>query len=332
MAAITAVLIGLTLPGEVVLHSRPTYGGTDALIHTELSRLGVKAIGIPDGSDPESVRGAAEDAMAIGPVSVIWIETPANPTSRIVDIALVATVAAEIEQRQGRRPVLAVDNTFLGPLLQAPLELGTDLVMTSLTKYAGGHGDLLAGGISGTKVLVDRLKQVRTLFGSHLDPFTDWLLARSIETMALRTERACSNAARIAQYLRDHPKVTGLTYLGLLPEESPERAVFEHQCKGAGSTFSFWVRGGEAQAFAMLDRLKLFKMAVSLGGTESLICHSASTTHCAVNAQHRMEMGIGESTVRVSVGIEHPEDLIADLAQALEGILSLYGGQAVRGP
>jgi cystathionine gamma-synthase/methionine-gamma-lyase len=320
MATVTAIMLAFLVPGDVVLHSRPTYGGTDALLHNEIARFGIKSVGFRNGVEREPLAADAERAMAEGSVGVIWVETPANPTASIVDIALVASIADEIERSQGRRPLLCVDNTFLGPFMQTPLELRADLCMTSLTKYAGGHSDLLAGGVSGSKALINRLKTARTLFGSTLDAHSAWLLARSLETLHLRTERAAANAAKIAVLLRDHPKVASVTYLGFTSPETPAGDAFERQCRGTGSTFSFRIHGDEAAAFRLLDAVKVLRLAVSLGGTETLICHPASTTHYPVPREQREEVGIDEATLRISVGIEHPDDLATDLLQALERV------------
>jgi methionine-gamma-lyase len=320
MAAITAVMLTHLAPGDTLLHGRPIYGGTDAFVHQELTRFGVRPFGFSDGCDRAVVMAAAEEAMAAGPVGLVWVETPANPTAAVADIAVIVAVADEIGRRQGRRPPVGADNTFLGPFVQSPLAHGADLCMTSLTKYAGGHSDLLAGGISGRKTAIARLKAFRTLVGSTLDAHSAWLLLRSFETMHLRTERAAANAAAVAAFLRDHPKVASVTYVGFLAEGSPARAAFERQCSGAGSTFSFRIRGGEAEAFRLLDALKVLRMAVSLGGTETLICHPASTTHYAVPRERREAAGIDDATLRLSVGIEHADDLVADLAQALERV------------
>ena len=161
---------------------------------------------------------------------------------------------------------------------------------------------------------------LRTSWGNHLDPYTSWLVLRSLESVHVRTERAMANARGVAQFLRDHPKVAGVTYLGFLPEGSRQREVYDRQCRAAGSTFSFHLHGGEAEAFRMLDRLRLMKLAVSLGGSETLICHSASTTHYAVSPEVRLAGGITDGTMRLSVGLEHVDDLIADLAQALDAV------------
>jgi cystathionine gamma-synthase/methionine-gamma-lyase len=320
LAALNTVFHAFLRPGDTVLHSMPLYGGTDALLRTHFGNMGVTAVGIPDALDRDTVFATAAHAMRQGPVGLIHIETPANPTSGIADIALAVAAADDIGARQGRRPPVLVDNTFLGPMVQNPLGQGADLCMTSLTKYAGGHSDLLGGGVSGRAALIEPIRQLRTIFGTHMDPHTCWMLLRSLESLPVRGERAARSAAAIAAFLSGHPKVASIVYLGFLPEGSAARAVYDRQCQGAGSTFSFRVKGGEAEAFRMLDALRVIRMAVSLGGTETLICHSASTTHYAVPAERRLQMGVDDATLRISIGIEHADDLIEDLAQALDAI------------
>ena len=318
MAAINAITQAFLRPGDSVLHTKPIYGGTDGLLYNHLSRFGIVPVGIRDALDEEAVRAAAQEAMACGRVGLVMAETPANPTSGIADIALIARVAAEIGERQGSRPLVVVDNTFLGPFQQSPLAHGADLCMTSLTKYAGGHSDLLAGAVSGAAGPIHTLKQLRTLLGSQLDAHTSWMVLRSLETMHLRTERAGRNARDIAEFLRAHRAISAVNYVGFVPPGSRAHAVFTRQCIGAGSTFTFKIKGGEAAAFRMLDRLRVMQMAVSLGGTETLLCHSATTTHFNVPVERRLEVGIDENSIRISVGVEHADDLIEDLRQALE--------------
>jgi methionine-gamma-lyase len=320
MATHTAIALALLRPGDTIVHGRPLYGGSDGLYTNLMAGFGVKAFGFTDGCDEANVRAAVEAALAAGPLALMALETPANPTAAMVDLALCARIAAEVGERTGRKPIVCVDNTLLGPFAQRPLEEGADLCMTSLTKYCGGHSDLLAGGVSGAAHLVAPLKMLRTTLGSHLDPYSCWLLLRSFETAALRTERAYANAGAVASFLRDHPKVKAVTYLGFLAEGSATRAVYDRQCRAAGSTFSFELIGGEAEAFRMLDALKVLRMAVSLGGSETLICHSATTTHYAVPRELRLAGGITDGVMRLSVGIEHVDDLIEDLAQALERV------------
>ncbi len=320
MAAHSAIALAFMRPGDCMIHGRPIYGGVDMLYNTVLADFGTHSAAYLDGTDEAEVRRVAEAAMAKGPLKLIIAETPANPTAAIVDLELMVRLADEIGAQQGHRPLVVVDNTLLGPFAQRPIELGVDLNMTSLTKYCAGHSDLLAGGVSGKAELIEKLRFQRVTWGSHLDPFTAWLVLRSMESVAVRSERAMENARAVAEWLRDHPKVAGVTYLGFLPEGSRQRAVYDRQCKAAGSTFSFHLHGGEAEAFRMLDRIRLMKLAVSLGGSETLICHSASTTHYAVPREQRLAGGITDGTMRLSVGLEHKDDLIADLAQALEAV------------
>ena len=317
MAAIATTLLTLLKPGDVILHSRPLYGGTETLIRGFLAGIGVRSVGFIDGIDAARMRAAAEEAMKLGPVGVIFVETPGNPTGGLIDLSLMARVADEIGARQGRRPLVAVDNTLLGPVFQQPLRLGADLAIYSLTKYAGGHSDLIAGGVTGAAEHVRRIVQTRSATGTQLDPHSCWMLLRSLETLQIRAERACDNGRRLAEYLRGHPKVAKGDYLGFLADDDPRKAVFTRQSTAPGSTFSFDVVGGEAEAFEFLDRLLVCKLAVSLGGTETLICHPASTTHSGVAKALREEIGLSDALIRISVGIENADDLIADLEQAL---------------
>jgi cystathionine gamma-synthase/methionine-gamma-lyase len=320
MSAISALALTFLRPGDSVVYSRPIYSGSDNLLHRVMSNFGVHVEGVVDACDEGEVRAAAQAALARGTLALFMLETPANPTAAMVDIALFRRIADEIGARQGRRPLISVDNTFLGPLLQNPLEHGADLTITSLTKYCGGHSDLLAGSVSGGADLIAPLKALRTIVGSHMDPFTAWLLLRSLESLGVRTERACANALAVARFLAEHPKVEKVTFLGFLPAGSPARAVYDRQCAGAGSTFSFALRGGEAEAFRFLDQLKLLRLAVSLGGSETLICHPATTTHYSIPRERREASGITDGTLRLSVGLEHPDDLIAEMARGLEAV------------
>ncbi|QXQ06747.1 cystathionine gamma-synthase family protein [Sphingosinicellaceae bacterium] len=316
MATHTAIALAHVRPGDSVVHSRPIYGGTDGLYNILMPELGAHSFGFTDGCDEANIRAAVDAARAAGPLKLIVIETPANPTAALVDIALVVRIAAGITPR----PLVVVDNTLLGPMMQRPIELGADLCMTSLTKYCGGHSDLLAGGVSGTAAMIAPLRLLRTTLGSHLDPHTCWLMLRSMETVHLRVERAMANARIVAEFLRDHAKIASVTYLGFTPAGTPARAVYERQCKAAGSTFSFRVKGDEAAAFRFLDKLRLLRFAVSLGGSETLITHPATTTHYSVPQAQREIVGIDEATLRVSIGIEHVDDLLDDLRQALEAV------------
>ena len=320
MAAQSSIALAYVRPGDSVIHGRPIYGGVDMLYNNIMPQFGSHAAAYLDGTDEADVRAAAQAAVSKGPLKLIIAETPANPTAALVDLDLMVRIADEIGEKQGHRPLVVVDNTLLGPFAQRPIEHKVDLCMTSLTKYCGGHSDLLAGGITGRKELIEHLRMQRTTWGNHLDPYTAWLVLRSLESVAVRTERAMDNARGVAAFLRGHPKIADVTYLGFLEEGTRARAVYDRQCKAAGSTFSFHLHGGEAEAFRMLDRLQLLKLAVSLGGSETLICHSASTTHYAVAPAQRLAGGITDGTIRLSVGLEHVDDLIDDLRQALEAV------------
>jgi methionine-gamma-lyase len=317
MSAIATTILAFARPGDVIVHSQPLYGGTETLLSRTLEPLGIHAIGFPNGVDEGNVRAAVEKARAKGRIALFLIETPSNPLNTLVDIALLKRVAEETSAAQGHRALLLCDNTLLGPLFQKPLALGADLSLYSLTKYVGGHSDLIAGAVLGDKALTRTVKLLRGAIGTQLDPHSCWMLGRSLETLSLRMERADKNALAVATFLREHPAVTKMHYLPFLDPASAQHRVFEAQCSAAGSTFSFDVAGGEARAFQCLNRLQVFKLAVSLGGTESLACHPGSTTHSGVPAAIRAAIGVSDGTIRVSIGIEHADDLIADLAQAL---------------
>jgi methionine-gamma-lyase len=205
-------------------------------------------------------------------------------------------------------------------VFQRPLEHGADIVMYSLTKYVGGHSDLVAGGVIGSRELVGPIKKLRGALGTQLDPNTAWMIMRSLETLSLRMQKSAANAAVVAEFLRDHPKIASVNYLGFLAPADPLRAVFERQCDDAGSTFGFTVVGAEPEAFRLLDALQVIKLAVSLGGTETLMSHPASTTHSGVPKATRDRLGVTDALIRISVGIEAADDLIADLDAALAAV------------
>ena len=317
MSAITTTILAFARPGDVILHSQPLYGGTETLLSRTMANLGIGAVGFVDGVNEPAIRAAAQEARDKGRVSLILIETPANPTNTLVDIRLLRQIAEEIGTAQGFRPILACDNTLLGPVFQHPLAHGADVSIYSLTKYVGGHSDLIAGATLGSKATIGPIKALRGSVGTQLDPFSCWMLGRSLETLGLRMERANTNARLVAEFLHDHPRVAKVHHLAFLEEGSKAQAVYARQCTGAGSTFSFDIKGGEKEAFAFLNALQIFKLAVSLGGTESLASHPAAMTHSGVPAEVRDRIGVLDTTIRLSVGIEHPDDLIADLAHAL---------------
>jgi methionine-gamma-lyase len=257
----------------------------------------------------------------MGYISVVMLETPANPTNNLLDIQkcreLLDDLANSDRHTQTGRPVLAIDNTLLGPLWQQPLNHGADLCIYSLTKYVGGHSDLIGGSCSGNKALISKIRKVRNSIGTTMDSHTAWLILRSLETLKIRMQAAATGAKEVVEFLKDHAQVIRIDYPGLLTPDDPQYQIYQKQCKGAGSTFSFEIKGGEEAAFKVLNQLKLVKLAVSLGGTESLAQHPAAMTHSGVPQARRELIGITGGLIRISVGIEEPQDLIADLAQAL---------------
>ncbi|MFO1148143.1 MAG: cystathionine gamma-synthase family protein [Alsobacter sp.] len=318
MAAIATSILAHARPGDVILHSQPLYGGTETLITKTLANLGMKAHPLGDGTDEAGMSQAAEAAMLDGPVALIMVETPSNPMNTLVDLAAVRRISEAIGRKQGRRPLVLCDNTLLGPVFQRPLAQGADLSLYSLTKYVGGHSDLIAGAALGSEDHVRPIRLLRSAIGTQLDPHSCWMLARSLETLVLRIEAANRNAAGVARFLAAHPKVARVYYLGFLDAGSPAGKTYAAQCSAPGSTFSFDVRGGEAEAFRVLNNLRVVKLAVSLGGTETLACHPASTTHSGVPKEVRDRLGVSDATIRISIGIENEGDLIADLQAALD--------------
>jgi methionine-gamma-lyase len=319
MAALSTTLLTFLRPGDVVVFSEPLYGGTEYLLHTMLPQFGIAAASFRAGSGREGMLAAAREAEGRGRLAMIFVETPANPTNDLVDIAACRALAEECA-RGGQRPLVAVDNTFLGPLWQHPARHGADLVLYSLTKFVGGHSDLIAGACLGSEELVSRVKTTRTFLGSVASPWTGWLLLRSMETLKLRMTSEMKNARYVADYLADHPRVERVHWLGHLEEGDPAHELFRRQCLSPGSMISFELHGGEPEAFRFLNALRLVKLAVSLGGTESLAEHPATMTHADVEPADQLSMGITPAMVRLSVGLEHPEDLIADLEQALDAV------------
>lgn len=321
MAAITTAIITYMRPGDTLLYSGPVYGGTDYLIRSVLPQFGIRSIEFHAGGGPEALEQAAA-GLEPGSVGMIYCETPANPTNALVDIAHCAAVARSLSTAE-RRVLVAVDNTFLGPVWSHPLEHGADLVLYSATKYIGGHSDLIAGACLGAKEIMAPIKGLRTIFGSMLSPFDSWLILRSLETLKIRMVQQNENAKIVADFLRDHPAVETVYYLGHIDESDPQYEVYQRQCLGPGSMVSFDVRGGEAEAFAFLNSLKLCHLAVSLGGTESLAEHPATMTHASVPREEQERMGLTDKLIRLSIGIEDPQDLIHDFDQALAAAMKV---------
>jgi methionine-gamma-lyase len=319
MAAIATTALALLRPGDVILHSEPLYGGTEYLFKNVLPEFGIRPVPFVAGEAPDAADRALDAAGGAKKLAMIFVETPANPTNALIDIEHCVEIARRCDTSE-RRVVTAVDNTFLGPLFQHPLKLGADLVLYSVTKYIGGHSDLIAGACLGSEELIEKIRALRTFLGTATGPWTGWLVMRSLETLKLRMTCQMKNARYVADYLADHPKVDRVYYLGRLNENDPQYAIYRRQCVAPGGMVTFDVRGGEEQAFRFLNALKLVKLAVSLGGTESLAEHPGTMTHADVSPDDQRRMGILPSMVRLSIGVENPQDVIVDLEQALAAV------------
>ena len=316
MAAISTVLLEFLTPGDVLLYSSPLYGGTDHFINDFLKKIGIHTISFTPNDTQEDIVKRLKNSGMANKLAMIYIETPANPTNALIDMEMCNEIASRYSSND-KKVLLTVDNTYMGPLWQHPLEHGADLVLYSATKYIGGHSDLIAGACCGNQDVINRVKILRTFLGNMAAPHTGWLLMRSLETLKIRMEQQAENAQHVAKFLNEHEKVEKVYYLGLIPEGTDEHKIYERQYTSPGAMLSFDVKGTEKEAFAFIDNLKLIKLAVSLGGTESLVEHPATMTHAGVAPDFREELSITEKLVRLSIGVENHEDLIWDIDQAL---------------
>jgi methionine-gamma-lyase len=310
MAAITTVLLTFLRPGDLVIYSLPTYGGTATLMNGLMEDFGV--ITKPFRSDT-----GAEDLEALvgdDRLAMVYMETPANPTNELFDIEM----GAEVADRHDAR--LVVDNTFLSPVWQRPIVHGADLSLHSATKYLGGHSDLTAGAVCGGGDDIARLRQTRYQIGTTPSPVAGWLLGRSLETLRLRVEQQAANATRIAAFLVEHERVARVSHLSLLEPGDPQTDIYERQCTGPGAMISFEIAGGEEECFRFLNAMELVRLATSLGGTESLASHPWTMSPPTVPDDEKRSIGVTPGLIRLSVGLENAEDLIADLDGALASI------------
>ena len=318
MSAISTALFEFLQPGDLLLYSSPLYGGTSHFIQHVLTKFGIEVMGFEADLDKEELIKQIKKSGK--KLSMIYVETPANPTNALYDISMCKEVADYFSTEE-KKVLVAVDNTYMGPLWQHPLQLGADLVLYSATKYISGHSDVIAGACLGNKELIQRIKTLRTFLGNMAGPWTGWLLMRSLETLKIRMEKQASNASVIADYLNRHPNIEKVNYLGLLrPKDGREYQIYQRQYSSSGAMLSFQIKGGEKEAFAFINSLRLIKLAVSLGSTESLVQHPATMTHVGIPQEERLAFGITENLVRLSVGVENVKDLIWDIEQALTGI------------
>ncbi|HJN74364.1 MAG TPA: aminotransferase class I/II-fold pyridoxal phosphate-dependent enzyme [Myxococcota bacterium] len=318
MAAISTTLMALTSSGDHIISTAPVYGGTHFLLENVLPRFGIKASQVLGGTG--AAQRLEQEAERVGPerVRMLFVETPANPSNALTDIAEVAELAQRLSARTGRRVLVAVDNTFLGPVFQRPAQCGADIVLYSATKFIGGHSDLVAGVATGPRDLMAEVMVLRTILGTMATPFTGWMLLRSLETVSIRMRRQAKNAQALAELLDAHPQVTKVHYPGLLQPEDPQHDIYSRQCTGPGSLIAFEVKGGKEAAWRVLDSFEVFRLAVSLGGTESLVEHPMSMTHADVPPEQLEDLGVQPGLIRMSAGIEHLSDLKRDLLHALQ--------------
>jgi methionine-gamma-lyase len=311
MSAIMAALMAYLKPGDAVVYTVPIYGGTQKLIQTFLDPWGVEGIPVPEGASAELDRTIRDTPN----LSVVLIETPANPTLVMTDIrGAVASVAARAAPQ---RPMVMVDNTLMGPTFQHPLQLGADIVLYSATKYLSGFSDLIGGFALATNPdVLRKIRALRNLFGTILQPDECWILDSRLVTVAPRMRQATENAQQITTRLAQHPKVSHILYPSLF-DEAEQIRIRDAQCDAPGAMFSIELAGGKQAAFDFLRRLRIARNAVSLGGVETLVCHPKTTTHSGFTEDEFRQAGIGDSLVRVSVGIEDWRDLLADFEQAL---------------
>lgn len=320
MAAISTVLLEFLKPGDLLLMSEPLYGGTDHFVKKILPKFGINYLEFKSSQTQAEIIEMINQTGLANKLALIFIETPANPTNTLVDISFCKELANHFSTPENEI-YLAVDNTYMGPLWQHPLKQGADLVLYSATKYIGGHSDVIAGACLGNKTLMQRVKGLRTFLGNMASPNTGWLLLRSLETLKIRMDCIASNANKVADYLNQHELIEKVYFLGNLTEKDGEQFNTKNrQCLSNGGMISFDIKGGEKEAFKFLNSLKLIKLAVSLGSTESLAEHPATMTHVDVDVDLRNELSITEKMVRLSIGVENYEDIIYDIDQALTAV------------
>lgn len=310
IGAISAAMWTALKAGDHVVASDTLYGCTFAYLNHGLTRYGVE-VTFCDASDPENIKKAMQENTR-----VVYLETPANPSLKINDIEAISKIAHE-----NKNCLVFVDNTFCTPYIQRPTELGADVVIHSGTKYLNGHGDVISGFVCGTKEFIDNVRffGIKDMTGANLSPFDAFLIIRGLKTLAIRMDRHCANAMKVAEFLESHPAVEKVYYPGL--KSFPHYELAKKQMKLPGGMVAFELKGGLEEGIKVMDNVKLCKLAVSLGDAESLIEHPASMTHSPYSAEERAEAGISDSLVRLSVGLEDATDIIEDLNNVLNMLL-----------
>ncbi|MDR0498130.1 MAG: aminotransferase class I/II-fold pyridoxal phosphate-dependent enzyme [Holophagales bacterium] len=318
MGAVTSTCLTFLKSGDTILFCEPIYGGTEHFFNNILPRFNINAKCFPIGAKTDVIDNIVKDDPTI---KAIYLESPANPTMMVCNVPGTAEIAKKYSTPD-KRILVIVDNTMMGPIFSSPLKLGADIVLYSATKFFGGHSDLIAGFSMGSRELITQIKTFRTILGSNSDPDTAWLIHRSLSTLQLRMENQQKTAARLAEFLLTHPSVEKVAYPGLPGMGQYQNELLKQQFTGSGSLICFCVKGGEAEAYRFLNAVKCIKLAVSLGGTTSLVEHPFTMTHSDMAAEQKLKAGITENLIRFSVGLEDTDDLIADLRQALEKIAS----------
>jgi len=313
MCAVTTTVLGLLKSGDHIVAQRDIYGGVTKFFTQWLPKLGIEVTLVDTNDYEQHVRAIRANTK------MLYLESPTNPVARVIDLKKVAGIAKQ------HNLISMIDSTFATPINQRPAEYGIDLVMHSGTKYFGGHSDLIAGIVAGRQDLIDQIHETRTTLGGSMDPHAAWLLLRGIKTLAVRVQRQNENALKIAQFLAQHPKVRRVFYPFL--EGNPQRALAMEQMSGGGGVLSFEVDGTGDDARRLAESLRLFTLAASLGGVDSLVTIPVLTSHAMISAEERRKMGVTEQMIRLSVGIESADDLIADLDRGLGTLVS--SGEAV---
>ena len=320
MSAISTTMLAYVKPGDTILFSNPTYGGTHSFAHNFLKGIGVNIVSFHSESTFQDILKKLKKDNLDKSLKMIYVETPANPTNSLIDLKLIQKIKKKISESNSNEIISVVDNTYLGPIWQNPLKFGVDIVCYSATKFLNGHSDVIAGAIMGSKEKVSKVKNLRTFLGSMIAPYTAWLLTRSLETLHVRMDYQLKNTKKIVDFLLKHKKIQNIYFPGLKSMGNKQLKIYKSQCLAGGAMIGFEVKGDEKSAFKVLNSLKLIKLAVSLGSNESLAQHPYSMTHCDVPDDIKKKIGISQGLIRLSVGIENAIDIIDDLSQALKKI------------
>lgn len=320
MSAISTVFLTFLKPGDRLLISNPVYGGTHHFVHSYLQSIGIHVEHFTAETDLTSLKKELCEDPRGSQIKLIYAETPANPTNAVIDMKLLGEMKIALMKAHNTDVKMAIDNTYLGPIWQKPMDWGADMSCYSATKFLSGHSDLIAGAITGNKESLLAIKSLRTFLGNMASPNTCWLLTRSLETLSIRMKKQAENALSVVDFLQNHNHVSRVYFPGLDSQGEKQVSIHKRQSESSGAMISFDVKGGEESAFRVLNKLNLIKLAVSLGSNESLAQHPFHMTHADMPDEEKESLKLTDSMIRLSIGIEDPEDLIQDLKQAMEGL------------